>query len=110
MASHSKGVTVVKVDQSFTENTLEINQKSVRSPELLKALHAECEKEYHNVQSTVKSIKELNIVSENRNAKAIELAWSNITITTLDGSKTLLQGATGKIKSRFLAIMGPSGT
>jgi ATP-binding cassette subfamily G (WHITE) protein 2 len=101
--------TVVKVAYpALEEGNIEINNNTIRSMELLQGKHSE--KEFYDVQKSVRSVKELNLISEHRNTRAIELVWSNITVRTLDGQKTLLEGATGKIKSRFLAIMGPSGS
>lgn len=39
---------------------------------------------------------------------ALELAWSDITIR--HGDRKLLYGVSGKVKGRFLAIMGGSGS
>lgn len=68
------------------------------------------EADYENVQRTVRSMKEYCAEITSRNERAVQLAWDNITVTTLDGSKTLLTGASGVVHSRFLAIMGPSGS
>jgi hypothetical protein len=40
--------------------------------------------------------------------EALELRWSDITIK--HGKKKLLYGVSGKVKGRFLAIMGSSGS
>lgn len=40
--------------------------------------------------------------------KALELEWSDITIAIKD--RKLLHGVSGKVKGRFLAIMGGSGS
>ena len=40
--------------------------------------------------------------------RAIELAWRDISVTSMDGQKMLLAGATGSVQGKFLAIMGPS--
>jgi ABC-type multidrug transport system ATPase subunit len=101
------GQISVDVTENYEEN-VEINQNSVRSLRLLQ--NSIANKQFHDVQRTIHSVKELNDAMQIRNTRALELVWSNITVTTLDGSKTLLSGATGKIKSRFLAIMGPSGS
>ncbi|KAJ2992483.1 hypothetical protein HDV02_003047 [Globomyces sp. JEL0801] len=101
--------TVVTIDDpALKEGNIDINHNSIRSVDLLK--NKRSEQEFYDVQKSIRSAKELNLVSEQRNTRAIELVWSNITVKTLDGKKTLLEGATGKIKSRFLAIMGPSGS
>ena len=100
-------IDVPSLNSQERENIIK-NEGTVKSTDLLRSFNAE--KEFHDVQKTARSNKEFMMVSEARNTRAIELAWSNITVTTLDGSKKLLSGATGKIKSRFLAIMGPSGS
>jgi ABC-type protease/lipase transport system fused ATPase/permease subunit len=40
---------------------------------------------------------------------AAELSWKDLQVTSPDGKKVLLHEACGRVKGRFLAIMGPSG-
>jgi ABC-type uncharacterized transport system fused permease/ATPase subunit len=40
---------------------------------------------------------------------AAELSWKDLKVTSPDGKKVLLSEACGRVKGRFLAIMGPSG-
>jgi hypothetical protein len=40
---------------------------------------------------------------------AAELSWRDLKVTSPDGKKVLLSEACGRVKGRFLAIMGPSG-
>ena len=105
--SKSSDPVVVKVSD-YAELNMEINQNSVRSMSLLQGSRPD--RDFIDVQKTVRSVRDLNLAVEDLNSRALELVWSNITVTTMDGSKTLLSEATGKIKSRFLAIMGPSGS
>ncbi|KAI8892150.1 hypothetical protein BC833DRAFT_570403, partial [Globomyces pollinis-pini] len=105
----SMSTTVLTIDDpALKQGNIDINNNIILSVDLLK--NKRSEQEFYDIQKTIRSVKELNLVSEQRNTCAIELVWSNITVKTLDGKKTLLEGATGKIKSRFLAIMGPSGS
>jgi ABC-type bacteriocin/lantibiotic exporter with double-glycine peptidase domain len=80
----------------------------IHHPEFL--TDRDIEIDYEHVQRTVRSMKEYTEELASRNERAVQLAWDNITVTTLDGSKTLLSGASGVVHSRFLAIMGPSGS
>lgn len=41
--------------------------------------------------------------------EAVGLYWNNIQVTTLDGSKTLLNGISGRTRGRLTAVMGGSG-
>jgi ABC-type multidrug transport system ATPase subunit len=91
-----------------------LSQMSVRSicsigfPELL--IDNDVEVEHDNVQSTVRSMAEYCTTFKKRNDRAVALLWQDISVTTGDGEKVLLQNASGMIQSRFLAIMGPSGS
>ncbi|KAL6046864.1 ABC2 type transporter superfamily protein [Balamuthia mandrillaris] len=44
-----------------------------------------------------------------QNDNATELSWMSAYVVSPDGKKTLLRDACGRVKGRFLAIMGPSG-
>ena len=80
---------------------------SIWSPELL---NDKLEVEHEAVQSTVRSMAEYCVEFKKRNQRAVALLWEDISVTTANGEKVLLQNASGMIQSRFLAIMGPSGS
>jgi ABC-type transport system involved in cytochrome bd biosynthesis fused ATPase/permease subunit len=40
---------------------------------------------------------------------AAELSWKDLKVTSPDGKTVLLYETCGRVKGRFLAIMGPSG-
>jgi hypothetical protein len=46
---------------------------------------------------------------DNDGGDAAELSWRDLKVTSPDGKKVLLSEACGRVKGRFLAIMGPSG-
>jgi ABC-type transport system involved in cytochrome bd biosynthesis fused ATPase/permease subunit len=46
---------------------------------------------------------------DERDSDAAELSWKDIQVTLPDGKKVLLSEACGRVKGRFLAIVGPSG-
>ena len=66
--------------------------------------------EHKSTQQTMRSVQDLFQEFERNNMEAIELAWKDLTVTSVDGGKTLLKGASGKVQGSFLAIMGPSGS
>ncbi|KAJ3207202.1 hypothetical protein HDU67_007611 [Dinochytrium kinnereticum] len=66
--------------------------------------------EHEHAQLTVRSMKEFQNFLIAKNHDTIELAWRDLTVTTTDGQKVLLNSLSGAIKGRFLAIMGPSGS
>ena len=48
--------------------------------------------------------------NDNSNGDALWLAWKNLTVSTIDGKKIILQDICGGVKGQFMAIMGPSGS
>lgn len=44
-----------------------------------------------------------------RPGRALRLTWEVVEVTTIDSKRVLLQGITGTVKGRLLAIMGPTG-
>lgn len=94
--------------QKQEEHNRITNDLSVRSrvhhSELLQ--NETLDKEHALTQSTVKSVFEGMDIMEKRNNEAIELAWKDIAVTSLDG-KALLQGASGRydIKAKKIPIL-----
>lgn len=104
-------VLVMQQVQSAPDQSDQMSGLTLGAIQLPKLLtDTEIEVEHENVQKTVRSMAEYCKEFKKRNERAVALAWNDITVTTADGSKTLLTGASGMVQSRFLAIMGPSGS
>ncbi|KAI9144775.1 P-loop containing nucleoside triphosphate hydrolase protein [Paraphysoderma sedebokerense] len=103
--------------QETDERNIEANSDTVRSvgfPQLLRVSHGNDQIEanqntFQSIRSREEMIAAMHQMEEG-NSKAIEIAWESITVQSGDGARTLLQGASGVVHGRFLAIMGPSGS
>jgi ABC-type uncharacterized transport system fused permease/ATPase subunit len=62
-----------------------------------------------NTSGTEDEAYDVDMEGDDEYGDAAELSWKDLKVTSPDGKKVLLSEACGRVKGRFLAIMGPSG-
>lgn len=109
---NSDGGSRNEVDNQMTVRSI-ISNRSIHRHDAIQRIDLltdpNLEREHSDSQFTIRSAAEYAEVFRQKNVKAIELAWSDLSVYAAGSEKTLLAGVTGKVQASFLAIMGPSG-
>lgn len=80
----------------------DVDESSMNSTKALKGKKG-------NTSGTEDEAYDVDMEGDDEYGDAAELSWKDLKVTSPDGKKVLLSEACGRVKGRFLAIMGPSG-